>query len=128
MRLRKNITIDDVKCNCGCGFDSVSPAVLDVAQDVRDHFGKPIHINSRGHCSCRCYNHNKAVGGVDKSKHLPNTFTHSSRAIDFEIEDVTPTEIYMYLDQKYPSCLGIGLYKTFVHIDDRMDQAYRWHG
>ena len=126
MNLRTNITISDITCNCGCGFNIVSPAVLDIVQDARTHFGKPAHINSGNHCACRCYKHNIKVGGSATSKHLPEAITSLCRAIDFHIEDVTPRELYDYLDNKYPNQLGLGLYNTFVHVDDKMDRARRW--
>lgn len=126
MRLRKNITTTDVTCNCGCGFSEVSPAILDVVQDAREHFGKPAHINSRNHCACRCDVHNANVGGIETSMHLPEGIANLCRAVDFEIEGVSSKELYNYLDNKYPNSLGLGLYNTFVHADDRMTKAYRW--
>ena len=127
MRLRTNITTDDVKCNCGCGFNKVSPALLDIVQDVRDHFGRPAHINSGNHSGCRCYNHNINVGGSTASKHLPDGITNLCRAIDFHIDGISPKELYDYLDEKHPNSLGIGLYDTFVHVDDKMYKARRWN-
>ena len=127
MKLRANITTDDIKCNCGCGFDKISPAVLDVVQDAREHFGRPAHINSGNHCACRCYKHNISVGGSKTSKHLPDGINSMCRAVDFHIEDIAPAELNEYLVDKYPNCLGIGLYNTFVHIDDKMAKARRWN-
>ena len=124
--LRKNITTRDIECNCGCGFCSVSPAILDVVQDVRDHFKKPVHINSGNHSACRCDIHNDEVGGEEHSKHLPDEITELCRAIDFHIEDVGIGLVHDYLINKYHGNLGIGKYKTFVHVDDRMGRAFRW--
>lgn len=128
-KLRDNISVKDIECNCGCGFNSVSPAVLDVVQDARDHFNSPAHINSRNHSACRCIEHNAdpKVGGSVTSKHLPDGITNVCRAIDFEIEGITSKVLYNYLDGKYPNCLGLGLYNTFVHVDDRMTKAFRWN-
>ena len=127
MKLRDNITTKDIECNCGCGFNKVSPAILDVAQELRTHYGKPIHINSRNHSGCRCYEHNTSVGGTPKSKHMPDEITGVCRALDFDIEQVSNKAVYDYLCAKYPNCLGIGLYSWGIHIDDRMDRAYRWN-
>ena len=121
LSLRKNITIKEIECKCGCGLSSISSASLDIVQDARDHFKKPVVV----HSACRCKNHNKAVGGKKKSKHQPLE-NKTSRAIDFHIKGVTIGELYSYLFKKYPNCLGLGKYKSFVHIDDRMDRAYRW--
>ena len=127
-RLRDNITTEDIECNCGCGFKNISPATLDVVQDAREHFNKPVHINSRNHSACRCDVHNASeeVGGSKYSKHLPDELNEMSRAVDFEIEGVPHREVYDYLDIKYPSCLGLGLYNWGLHVDDRMKRAYRW--
>lgn len=124
--LRNNISEKDVECNCGCGFNTVSPAILDVVQDAREHFGKPAHINSGNHSACRCYTHNDKVGGSENSMHLPDEITEVCRAIDFHIEDVSIDALHKYLIRKYPKCLGIGKYSSFVHVDDRMRKAFRW--
>lgn len=125
--LRKNISTRDIRCQCGCGFQSVSPAILDVVQECRDHFCKPVHINSGNHSACRCDIHNDEVGGSKTSQHLPDDITEVCRAVDFHIEGVSVQELYSYLLRKYKMCLGIGKYKTFVHVDDRMTRAYRWN-
>lgn len=125
-RLRKNITTKDIECNCGCGFDTLSPALLDILQMIRDYYNKPLHVNSRNHSACRCEKHNAEVGGVPTSKHLPEKFSKVGRASDTEVEGISSVELYKFLDERFPNCLGLGLYDTFVHIDIRMDRAYRW--
>jgi len=49
-------------------------------------------------------------------------------ACDFKsASDVSPKEIYDFLDEKYPDMYGLGLYDSWVHIDVREDKA-RWTG
>jgi len=127
MKLRNNIHDYEVECNCGCGFNAVSPAILDIVQWVRDTTGKAVHINGKkNHCACRCEKHNKKVGGSSTSKHLPDPITEVCRAIDFEVEGIPHQDIYDLLDNQFPNSLGIGLYSWGIHVDDRMDKAYRW--
>ena len=39
---------------------------MDALQQIRDHFGKPVYVNS----GYRCDRHNKAVGGTSDSYHI----------------------------------------------------------
>ncbi len=102
-------------CNCGCGFSAVDVELLEVLEDVREHFNQPITINS----GCRCEAHNKAVGGEVRSKHTQGI------AADFVVRGVSPAKVHQYLVGKYPNEYGIGLYKTWVHLDVRGEKA-RW--
>lgn len=117
----KHFRTDEFECKCGCGLNKISPAILIICEMVREHFNKPVMVN----CGCRCETHNEEVGGVPDSQHKlkGDDFCH---AADIRIIGVEPREIRNLLDATFPSCLGIGLYKTFVHIDDRCDRAHRW--
>jgi len=119
--MRQNISKREIECKCGCGLSNISPAVLDVVQQLRNRYGKPVIINS----ACRCMKHNKEVGGKQNSKHLCSKH-RACRAIDFKIADVPLETIYNYLEKKYPFSLGIGIYNTFIHVDDRQEKAFRW--
>lgn len=122
--LTKNISKDEIKCNCGCGLDRMSRGTLSVVQMVRDHFGKAVRINDANHCGCRCESHNAKVGGSERSEHLPDE-DGVCHAIDFHVEDVPNIEVYGYIDGIFPNGLGLGLYNSFVHVDDRLAKA-RW--
>lgn len=111
--MTKNFKRKEFACKDGCGLDTVKQELVEVLQDVRDHFDKPVVINS----GLRCKTHNARVGGAPKSQHLLGT------AADICIAGVTPKEVYDYLDGKYPDTYGIGLYKTFTHIDIRNKKA-----
>lgn len=103
-------------CKDGCGRDTIDTETLDVLEEVRGHFGKPVLV----HSGYRCMKHNKAVGGAVNSQHL------YGRAADISIRGVPPTEIAAYLKAMYPSQYGVGLYKTFVHVDTRSGKPARW--
>ncbi len=104
----------EFKCFC-CDFDVVDAELLQVLTDVREHFNKPVIINS----ACRCEAHNKIVGGSSKSQHL------LGKASDIVVKGVHSWEVGNYLRVKYPNKYGIGEYDTFTHIDVRKDKA-RW--
>ncbi len=105
---------------CKCSYDdcvdiAVDSELVDVVQDVRDHFNKPVTINS----SYRCGKHNKDVGGAPKSQHRLGI------AADIVVKGIHPHKVYEYLNNKYPEQYGMGKYNTFTHVDTRSWCA-RW--
>jgi len=116
-----NFKQKEFACKCGCGLDSISPTVTLIWQMVRSKFNTSVNITS----GCRCVRHNKKVGGVKNSTHLRLAEDGLTHAADGQI-DVPLQEVYDYIDNIFPTSLGIGIYNTFIHIDDRMDRAYRW--
>ena len=120
-RLSKNFVRKEFACKCGCKLGmndgDINLELVRVVQDVRDHFGKPVVINS----GLRCAFHNSRVGGAPKSQHLLGT------AADIRIAGINPKDVYDYLDKKYPDKYGIGRYPSFTHIDVREKKA-RWRG
>jgi len=84
-------------------------------QELRDILGVPLLINS----AYRCPERNRQVGGVDNSQHLYGKAVDiSMRTIDKDIEEVRDIAEEIGFD-------GIGLYKTFIHLDVRGSKA-RW--
>lgn len=89
--------------------------LVEILQDVRDHFGAPVDVHS-GH---RCVPYNEFVGGAEASRHI------KADAADFTVRGVSPNEVQRYLLGKYPDQHGIGRYNTFTHVDTRGYRA-RW--
>lgn len=112
-QVSKNFNRSEFACKCGCGFDSVDPELVYVAQDLRDHFNSPVTINS----GCRCKKHNKKVGGSKGSKHLEGI------AADIVVEGIPPIVVYSYLQAEYVGKYGLGKYPYWVHIDVRANEA-----
>ncbi len=104
----------EFSCQCGCGFDTVDAELIKILEKVRIHFGKPVKVNS----GCRCENHNKSIGGTDKSQHK------LGRAADIIVKGKSPEQVADFIDNAYPQC-GMGTYSTFTHIDSRGIKA-RW--
>jgi uncharacterized protein YcbK (DUF882 family) len=108
-------TRSEFSCRCNCGFNTVDTQLLSVLEEVRANFRSPITITS----GCRCAKHNAKIKGSKNSQHL------FGRAADFSVRNVSPIEVYNFIDDKYPSSLGLGLYSTWVHLDSR-DVMARW--
>lgn len=120
-KLSKNFTVAEMACkgtSC-CSTVKVDTDLVTYLQKIRDHFGKPVTINS----GYRCDAHNKAVGGASGSLHT------KGQAADISVKDVKPAEVAKYAESI--GVLGIGLYEgkdgNFVHIDTRTSKAF-WYG
>ena len=113
--LTQNFSRIEFACKCGCGFDTADHETVNILQEVADEFGEQVKITS----GCRCYKHNKAVGGSTTSQHL------YGRAADIQVKNVDAAAVYEFLDGKYPNKLGLGEYSSFTHIDTRIGKA-RW--
>lgn len=115
MKLSEHFNSEEFACNCGCGFDKINTELIEVLEELREIYQQPITINS----GCRCKNWNKIQGGASSSQHL------LGNAADIVVKGVSPAKTYQFLDKKYLNQYGIGLYKTWVHIDVRKTKA-RW--
>ncbi len=99
------------------GPRGISPDLINALERIRAGFGnKPIRINS----GYRDPAYNARIGGARNSRH---TF---GDAADFNVEGVSPADVYKAVDP-YHTDGGLGLYRSFVHIDMRGYRA-RWKG
>ena len=76
---------------------------------IREHFGKPVHINS----GFRSFTENINAGS--KQKYSMHQY---GIAADFKIEGITTREIFDYIVLTWNTG-AVGLYDTFIHIDIR---------
>lgn len=91
---------------------------IEVADKARAKHGKPIKISS----AYRTPKYNKAIGGASKSQHT------SFHALDLGTS--APKQLHKILTElrdKGEFKGGLGLYKTFVHVDTRGTNA-DWRG
>lgn len=107
--LSKNFKVREFKCNDGSDVVFVSDELVKVLQQIRDHFGKAVNINS----GYRTPSYNKKVGGATYSQHMYGT------AADISVTGVSPSEVYKYADSILPKSGGVGKYDTFTHVDVR---------
>lgn len=116
MQLSTHFNSREFECHCGkCELVMPPTELIEVLEDVREHFGKPVTVMSGYRCSV----HNKNVGGAKFSKHKFGT------ASDIQVKDVSPNKVHDYLCIKYPVKYGIGSYAYFTHVDVRPNKA-RW--
>lgn len=113
----KNFKVKEFACKDGSDPVFISPELVEVLQKIRDHFNKPVTINS----AYRTASHNKREGGAVYSQHLYGT------AADIKVSGVSPKEVARYAETLLNGRGGIGIYPTFTHIDVRKDKS-RWNG
>lgn len=73
-------------CECGCGLNLEKDGIKRIADEIREHFGKPAIITS----GTRCVKHNREVGGVAGSYHT------TGNAIDIVVQGVSANEVLAY--------------------------------
>ena len=117
VKLSANFKVSEFACKDGSDTVFISPVLVTVLQKIRDHFEKPVIINS----AYRNDVYNKKVGGAKYSQHKYGT------AADIHISGISPATIAAYVETIMPNTGGIGIYSNFVHIDVRTARA-RWNG
>lgn len=113
--LSKNFKVSEFACKDGSDTVLIDTELVDLLQKIRDHFGKPVTINS----AFRNVTYNKKIGGASKSQHIQGT------AADIVVKNVKPELVAQYVEFLMSETGGIGLYSNFVHVDVRKNRA-RW--
>lgn len=116
-KVSENFRVREFACTDGSDPIFIDSELVDVLQKVRAHFGKAVTITS----AYRTPGRNKAVGGEKYSQHL------YGKAADIKISGIAPKTVAAYVEKLMPKSGGIGIYKTFVHVDVRGTKA-RWKG
>lgn len=122
-KLSKNFCAYEFACNDKSDEFKVATELVEILQQVRDHFGKPVIINS----AYRTPAYNISIGGSSKSQHCLGT------AADIRIAGVDPVRIALYVASLpyFHKHGGIGYYSRaqvtggFVHVDVRTWKS-RW--
>jgi uncharacterized protein YcbK (DUF882 family) len=114
-KLSANFKVNEFCCSDGSDTVFISDELVAVLQKIRNHFGKPVTINSAYRTEAK----NKAVGGATYSRHKYGL------AADIVVKGVTPLAVAQYAQTLLPSSGGIGLYKSFTHVDVRASKT-RW--
>lgn len=108
-------TPQEFACRCGeyhapyCNGFPVLPnrKMLELADNVREHFGKPGHRTS----GIRCYQHNIDSNGAAGSRHL------SGKALDFRIEGNTAAKTLAYVKTLPGVRYAYAIDDRHVHMD-----------
>lgn len=116
----KFFTPEEFQCKCGCGAKNIDHDLVLILEKVREHYGKPVRINS----GVRCKTHNARVGGASNSQHLD---MYAKAADIGTISGTTPSAMAAYVETLLPNTGGIGIYSWGIHVDTRKTKA-RWNG
>ena len=96
----------------------VDERLLTLLENIRNHVGEPVHLNS----GYRSPEYNATLKNASpRSQHC------NGKAADIWVEGVTPKQIADIAECYLGSSGGIGIYKTFTHVDVRTSCA-RWKG
>ena len=114
--LSKNFKVKEFRCKDGSDPIFIDSELVEILQKVRDHFGRPVIINS-------------AYRTAAYSQH------QYGKAADIYIQGILITKLAEYVETLMPNKGGIGIYpiKTgvrncaFVHVDVRATKG-RWKG
>lgn len=117
LKLSDNFRVGEFACKDGSDVVFIDSDLVAVLQDIRNHFGKPVKINS----GYRTVAYNKKIGGATYSQHCRGT------ACDIRISGVSPKKIAEYAEGILHERGGIGIYTHFVHVDVR-EKKSRWKG
>lgn len=115
--LTKNFKVREFSCRDGSDVIFINMDLVELLQKIRDHFGKPVTINS----AYRTVTYNRKVGGATYSQHLYGT------AADIAVKGVKPSEVAAYAETLLPKSGGVGRYASFTHVDVRAAKS-RWKG
>ena len=114
-QITPHFKVREFRCYDGSDTIFVSQELVEVLEKIRVHFGKAVNINS----GYRTETHNKKNGGAAYSQHKYGL------AADISIRGVTPKQIAAYAETLLPGTGGIGIYRSFTHIDVRATRS-RW--
>ena len=103
---------EEFRCQCGGKYCNGFPAEPDeklvrLAENVREHFGKPGHRSS----GLRCSQWNAIQGGVSNSKHL------YGKALDFRIDGKTSAQVLAYVNTLSGVNYAYAIDGKHVHMD-----------
>ena len=116
-QITPHFKVKEFRCYDGSDTIFVSQELAEVLEKIRVHFGKPVTINSGYRTEAK----NKAVGGAAYSQHKYGT------AADITVKGVAPKDVAAYAETILVGMGGIGIYKSFTHIDVRKTKS-RWNG
>ena len=115
LSLSPHFKVWEFACHDGSDTVFVSPALVEVLEKIRVHFGKPVIISS----GYRTENHNAKNGGAAYSRHK------YGMAADIRISGVSPADIAAYAETLLGAGGGVGVYRQFCHVDVRGEKS-RW--
>lgn len=116
-QLSAHFKVREFACRSGADAVLIAPRLVMVLESIRAHFGSAVTINS----GYRTPEYNAKVGGVAHSQHCYGT------AADIVVKGQTPEAVAAFARTLMPDWGGVGVYKSFNHIDVREARA-DWAG
>jgi len=114
IQLNKYFNLKEFECPC-CHRVMLHPTLLQLLYNLRLAIDRPVYLNS----GYRCNIYNTKVGGTTHSYHT------YGMAADVFVKDMKQSDLALHA-QKI-GFMGIGIYRTFCHLDVRPDQ-FTWYG
>ena len=104
----KHFDREEFRCKCGGKYCDGFPAepekkLVQLADRVREHFGKPMLVSS----GIRCATHNANVGGAAASRHM------RGMAMDFTAKGKTAAQVLAQPEVRYAYAID----SNYVHMD-----------
>ena len=113
-QITDHFRVYEFACKDGSDPVFISQPLAELLENIRVHFGKPVHINS----GYRTVSFNASLkNSSKKSQHC------NGLAADIRVEGHTPVEVYNYACQLLGDHGGVGIYDTFVHVDVRAKKS-----
>ena len=124
-KLSEHFNVREFRCGDGSDPIFVDTELIDILENIRNHFGKPVTITS----AFRTAAHNATVAKAAKySQHL------YGKAADIQVQGISVETVYAYADKLFGERGGVGIYPPglgrangWVHVDVRKDKS-RWKG
>ena len=127
MKVTEHFSIEEFDCHDGTKYpqewiDNRLKILCIELELIRSFWGRPVKILS----GYRTQEYNTKIGGAPKSQHK------EGRASDIQIDGISPKEVHdcilkMIKDGLLKNIKGLGLYKSFVHVDVRpTKELARW--
>ncbi len=115
--ISRNFKVREFRSRDGADAIFVDSKLVEILQNIRSHFGKPVTITS----GYRTHQRNRSEGGAARSQHLYGT------AADIQVSGVAPGKVAEYAETLLVNTGGIGIYSWGIHVDTR-DVKARWNG
>ena len=119
MKLTKHFDSSEFDCQCGCGTGKIKIELVEMLEEIRVLYDRPMRINS----GIRCLEHNRKIGSKDTSSHIKCV------AADIGCTSMTERLNLMQcilrvgeMDSGLVLFQRIGLHKSFIHLDIDYDK------
>ena len=117
-KLSAHFRVREFACTDGSDVVFISQALVEILENIRQHFGAPVHV----HSGYRTVSYNASLtGSSPKSQHC------NGLAADLHVDGHSHQEVYDYACQLLGDHGGVGLYSWGIHVDVRAAKS-RWKG